>query len=134
MNTIAAAANERGVEVSALGISPEQVARVSALEDDGTLTNRLARQVVDALVAGGGGAGAAGVDALIEARGWKVAGEDELVAAVDAAIAANADAAEKVRAGNVGAAGPIVGAVMKATGGSADAKRARELILEQLSS
>jgi aspartyl-tRNA(Asn)/glutamyl-tRNA(Gln) amidotransferase subunit B len=100
---------------------------VAALEDDGTLTNKLARQVVDAVLAGEGDP-----DAVIEAHGWKVAGEDELTGAVDAAIAAMPDVAAKVRDGNQGALGPLVGAVMKATGGSADAKRARELLLERL--
>ena len=121
-------ANEKEVEPAALGITPAQVARISALEDEGTLTNKLARQVADAVVAGEGEP-----DAVIESHGWKVAGDDELIAAVDAAIAGNADAAEKVRSGNQGAIGPLVGAVMKATGGSADAKRARELLLERLS-
>ena len=120
-------ANEKEIEPAELAISPAQVARISALEDDGTLTNKLARQVADAVAAGEGEP-----DAVIEAHGWKVAGDDELVAAVDAAIAANADVAEKVRGGNQGALGPLVGAVMKATGGSADAKRARELLLERL--
>jgi aspartyl-tRNA(Asn)/glutamyl-tRNA(Gln) amidotransferase subunit B len=120
-------ANEAGVEAAALPITPSAVARISALEDEGVLTNKLARQVADAVLAGEGEP-----DAVIETHGWKVAGEDELVTAVDAAIAANADAAEKVRAGNQGALGPMLGAVMKATGGSADARRARELLLERL--
>jgi aspartyl-tRNA(Asn)/glutamyl-tRNA(Gln) amidotransferase subunit B len=120
-------ANDAGVEAASLAVTPAQVARVSALEDDGTLTNKLARQVVEAVLAGEGDP-----DAVIEAHGWKVAGEDELVAAVDAAIAAMPDVAAKVRDGNQGALGPLVGAVMKATGGSADAKRARELLLERL--
>src|SRR4051812_20610151 len=120
-------ANEKEIEPADLSITPAQVARISTLEDGGTLTNKLARQVADAVVAGEGEP-----DALIEAHGWKVAGEDELVAAVDAAIAGNADVADKVRGGNQGALGPLVGAVMKATGGSADAKRARELLLERL--
>ena len=120
-------ANRREVEPSELQITPAQVARISALEDEGTLTNKLARQVADAVVEGEGDP-----DAVIEAHGWKVAGEEELVAAVDAAIAAQSDAAEKVRGGNLGAVGPLVGAVMKTTGGSADAKRARELLLERL--
>ena len=107
---------------------PGHVARISALEDDGTLTNKLARQVADAVLAGEGDP-----DRVIDAHGWKVAGEDELIAAIDAAIADNADIAEKVKGGNQGALGPLVGAVMKATGGSADAKRARELLLERLS-
>jgi aspartyl-tRNA(Asn)/glutamyl-tRNA(Gln) amidotransferase subunit B len=126
-------ANDKQVEPVELAISPEQVAHISALEDDGTLTNKLARQVVDAVTAGEGDGDAATVDRIIEAHGWKVAGEDELVAAVDAAIASNADAADKVRAGNQGALGPLVGAVMKATAGAADAKHARELLLERLS-
>jgi aspartyl-tRNA(Asn)/glutamyl-tRNA(Gln) amidotransferase subunit B len=120
-------ANDAGTEAAALPITPAQVARVAALEDDGTLTNKLARQVVEAVLAGEGEP-----DAVIEAHGWQVAGEDELIAAVDAAIAAAPDIATKVREGNQGALGPLVGAVMKATGGSADAKRARELLLERL--
>ena len=122
-------ANEAGLEAAELAITPQAVARISALEDDGSLTNKLARQVADAVLGGEGDP-----DSVIEAHGWKVAGEDELVSAVDGAIAAHPEAAEKVRAGNQGALGPMVGAVMKATGGSADARRARELLLERLSS
>ena len=116
------------MDVAELAAGPADVARISQLEDDGTLTNKLARQVVDAVLAGEGD-----IDGVIEAHGWQVAGEDELVAAVDAAIAGQPDVAEKVRSGNPGALGPLVGAVMKATGGSADARRARELLSERLS-
>jgi aspartyl-tRNA(Asn)/glutamyl-tRNA(Gln) amidotransferase subunit B len=121
-------ANELEVEPSELSIGPAEVAQISSLEDDGSLTNKLARQVADAVVAGEGD-----VESVIDAHGWRVAGEDELVAAVVAAIAEAPDIAAKIRDGNQGAVGPLVGAVMKATGGSADAKRARELILERLS-
>jgi aspartyl-tRNA(Asn)/glutamyl-tRNA(Gln) amidotransferase subunit B len=124
--------NERGVDPTALAISPEQVARISTLEDEARLTNKLARQVADAVLEDAGSRGPAAIDELIEARGWKVAGDSELEAAVDAAIAAAPDLADKVRGGNAGAVGPLVGAVMKATGGSADARRARELLLERL--
>jgi aspartyl-tRNA(Asn)/glutamyl-tRNA(Gln) amidotransferase subunit B len=120
-------ANELGVDVAQLAVGPAEVVRVGQLEDDGSLTNKLARQVVDAVLAGEGD-----VDSVIAAHGWKVAGEDELVAAIDAAIDAAPGTAQKVRDGNLGAIGPLVGAVMKATGGTADAKRARELLLERL--
>jgi aspartyl-tRNA(Asn)/glutamyl-tRNA(Gln) amidotransferase subunit B len=119
--------NDRGTEPAELGITPPQVARISALEDEGALTNKLARQVADAVIAGEGEP-----DAVIEAHGWKVAGEDELVAAVDAAIAGDPAVADKVRGGNQGALGPLIGKVMQATGGSADAKRVRQLLLERL--
>ena len=119
--------NEAGIDPSELAITPAQIARISQLEDEGTLTNALARQVVDAVLAGEGEP-----EAVIEAHGWRVAGEDTLIAAIDDVLAAQPDTADKIRGGNMGAVGALIGAVMKATGGQADAKRARELILERL--
>jgi len=127
LNYLAEKAKTAGGEPEDLGITPAQVARISELEDEGALTNKLARQVVDAVLAGEGDP-----DAVIEAHGWQVADESQVVAAVDEALARNPDIAERVRGGNQGAIGPLVGAVMKATGGSADAKRVRELLLERL--
>jgi aspartyl-tRNA(Asn)/glutamyl-tRNA(Gln) amidotransferase subunit B len=121
-------ANESGTELAALPVTPADVARVSALVASGTLSDRLARQVIDGLLAGEGTP-----DEIVAARGLSVVSDDTaLLAAVDAAIAANPDPAEKVRSGKTAAAGALVGAVMKATGGRADAARARELILQRL--
>ena len=118
-------ANARGVELAELPITPAQVARVIALVSDGSLTNKLAREVIDGVLAGEGEP-----DLVVEARGLRVVSDDSaLEAAVDAALAAQPDVAEKIRGGKVQAAGAIVGAVMKATGGKADAKRVRELII-----
>jgi aspartyl-tRNA(Asn)/glutamyl-tRNA(Gln) amidotransferase subunit B len=121
-------ANESGTELTAMPVIPADVARVSALVAAGTLSDRLARQVFDGLLAGEGTP-----DEIVAARGLSVVSDDTaLLAAVDAAIAANPDPAEKVRSGKTAAAGALVGAVMKATGGRADATRARELILQRL--
>ncbi|MGH3814866.1 MAG: Asp-tRNA(Asn)/Glu-tRNA(Gln) amidotransferase subunit GatB, partial [Pseudonocardiaceae bacterium] len=118
-------ANSRGVELTELAITPEQVARVVALVADGALTTTLARQVVDGVLAGEGGP-----DDVVDARGLAVVSDDAaLTAAVEQALAAQPDIAEKIRGGKVAAAGAIVGAVMKATGGQADAARVRELVL-----
>ena len=100
-----------------------------ALVSSGELTNKLARQVVDGVLAGEGDP-----DEVVERRGLKVVSDDgALVAAVDEALAAQPDIAEKIRGGKVAAAGAIVGAVMKATRGQADAKRVRELVIERCS-
>src|SRR5690606_2075881 len=108
---LAQQANAREVELADLPITPKQVARVIALVAEGTLTNKLARQVVDGVLAGEGEP-----DEVVEKRGLKVVSDDSaLGAVVDQAIADNADAAEKVRNGKVAAAGALVGAVMKAT-------------------
>ncbi|MFF7242469.1 Asp-tRNA(Asn)/Glu-tRNA(Gln) amidotransferase subunit GatB [Embleya sp. NPDC008237] len=121
-------ANERGVEVATLPITAAQVARVSALVKSGELNDKLARQVIDGVLAGEGEP-----DAVVEARGLKVVSDDSaLGAAVDEAIAANAGIADKIRGGKVQAVGALVGAVMKTTRGQADAARVRELILERL--
>ncbi len=120
-------ANTRGVDLAELPITPTEVARVVALVAEGGLTNNLARQVVDGVLAGEGTP-----DWVVESRGLAVVSDDSsLIAAVDEALAAQPDVVEKVRGGKLAAAGAIVGAVMKATGGKADAKRVRELVLER---
>jgi aspartyl-tRNA(Asn)/glutamyl-tRNA(Gln) amidotransferase subunit B len=120
-------ANTAGVALEELSITPAQVARVIELISSGELNNKLARQVVDGVLAGEGEP-----DEVVEKRGLKVVSDDgALIAAVDEALAAQPDVVEKIRSGKVQAAGAIVGAVMKATRGQADAKRVRELIIER---
>jgi aspartyl-tRNA(Asn)/glutamyl-tRNA(Gln) amidotransferase subunit B len=124
---LAQQAKTLGVELTDLAITPTQVARVIALIADGSLTNKLAREVVDGVLAGEGEP-----DEVVDKRGLKVVSDDSaLTAAIDEALAAQPDVAEKIRGGKVAAAGAIVGAVMKATKGQADAKRVRELIIER---
>jgi aspartyl-tRNA(Asn)/glutamyl-tRNA(Gln) amidotransferase subunit B len=121
-------ANESGTELAALPVTPAQVARVSELVASGALNAKLAREVLDGVLAGEGSP-----DEIVAARGLAVVSDDAvLLAAVDEAIAANPDVAGKVRSGKAAAAGFLVGAVMKATRGQADATRARELILQRL--
>jgi aspartyl-tRNA(Asn)/glutamyl-tRNA(Gln) amidotransferase subunit B len=128
LGELARVANERGVELGELPIFPRDVARVVELVRTGALTDTLARQVVDGVLAGEGSP-----DEVVAARGLQVVSDDSaLLAAVDEAIAANPDVVEKVRGGKVAAAGVIVGAVMKATRGQADAARVRELFLERV--
>ncbi|MFB7634108.1 Asp-tRNA(Asn)/Glu-tRNA(Gln) amidotransferase subunit GatB [Streptomyces sp. NPDC056149] len=128
MGELARRANEDGVELGALPITPEQVARVAALVADGSLNDKLARQTIEGVLAGEGDP-----DTVVEKRGLKVVSDEgALGTAVDEAIAANAAIADKIRGGKVAAAGALVGAVMKATRGQADAARVRELILEKL--
>ena len=80
-------------------------------------------------------AGEGSPDEIVAARGLAVVSDDaELLAVVDRVIAARPDVADKVRSGKTAAAGALVGAVMQETGGRADAARARELILQRLTS
>ena len=128
LGELARVANERGVELADLPITPSQVARVEALVSEGTLNDKLARQVIEGVLAGEGEP-----DAVVASRGLAVVSDDgPLLAAIDEALAAQPDVADKIRGGKVQAAGAIVGAVMKATRGQADAGRVRALLLERL--
>ncbi|WP_409494680.1 Asp-tRNA(Asn)/Glu-tRNA(Gln) amidotransferase subunit GatB [Amycolatopsis sp. cmx-11-12] len=128
VNTLAQEANSREIELAELTITPSQLADVISLVKSGELTNKLAKEVVQGVLAGEGSPAE-----VIETRGLKVVSDDSaLIAAVDEALAAQPDVAEKIRGGKVAAAGAIVGAVMKATKGQADAKRVRELIVERV--
>ena len=108
-------------------ISPTNVAALQKLVDEGTLTDKLARQVLEGVIAGEGTP-----QEVVDARGLAVVSDDgALIAAIDDALAAQPDVLAKIKDGKVQAAGAIIGAVMKAMRGQADAARVRELILER---
>ncbi|WP_243225474.1 Asp-tRNA(Asn)/Glu-tRNA(Gln) amidotransferase subunit GatB [Microbacterium sp. CIAB417] len=108
-------------------ISPANVAALQQLVDAGTLTDKLARQVLEGVIAGEGSP-----QEVVDARGLAVVSDDgALIAAIDDALAAQPDVLAKIKDGKVQAAGAIIGAVMKAMKGQADAARVRELILER---
>ena len=128
LGELAREANDRGVGLADLPVSPSDVAAVDALIVAGELNDKLAREVFAGLLAGEGTPAE-----IIASRGLAVVSDEGvLVAAVDEVIAANPDVAAKIRAGKVAAAGALIGQVMKATRGQADAARVRELILERL--
>jgi aspartyl-tRNA(Asn)/glutamyl-tRNA(Gln) amidotransferase subunit B len=119
-------ANAQGVAVETL-VTPADVAQLAALVAQGELTDRLARQVLEGVVAGEGSPAE-----VVEKRGLKVVSDDgALIAAIDEALAAQPDVLAKIKDGKVQAAGAVIGAVMKAMRGQADAARVRELILER---
>ncbi len=128
LGELARRANESGAALDDLAIGPRQVAELQSLVDAGTINDKLAREVIEAVLAGEGDPAA-----VVEARGLAVVDDDSaLSAAVEEAIAANPDVAERIRAGRVQAAGALIGAVMKQMHGRADAAKVRELILARL--
>jgi len=115
-------------ELEDLSITPTQVGELQALIDTGKINDKLARQVLEGVLAGQGSPAE-----VVAARGLGVVSDDgALLAAIDAALAAQPDVAAKIRGGKIQAVGSVVGGVMKATRGQADAGRVRALILEKL--
>jgi aspartyl-tRNA(Asn)/glutamyl-tRNA(Gln) amidotransferase subunit B len=121
-------ANEADVPLAEVGVTPAQVAQVQALVDSGRVNDKLARQVLDGVIAGEGAP-----DEVVVARGLEVVSDEGALAeAVDRAIAASPEIADKIRSGKVAAAGALIGVVMKEMRGQADAGAVRELILARL--
>jgi aspartyl-tRNA(Asn)/glutamyl-tRNA(Gln) amidotransferase subunit B len=128
LGEISRIANEKAVAISQLAITPGDVAKIVALVGAGELTDKLARAVIEGVIAGEGDP-----ETVIEKRGFKVVSDDgALIAAIEKAVAALPDVAEKVRSGHIPAAGALIGAVMKDTKGQADAAKVRSLLLQHL--
>jgi aspartyl-tRNA(Asn)/glutamyl-tRNA(Gln) amidotransferase subunit B len=128
LGELARRANDAGVELDQLAITPKQVAELTALVAAGTVNDQLARQALDGVLAGEGDPGE-----VVKSRGLAVLGEsDELVTAVEEAIAGAPDVVAKVQGGKVQAIGALVGAVMKTTRGKADAATVKRMLEERL--
>ncbi len=127
LGEISRIANDKSVTPTEL-ITVTDVAQIIELITKGELTDKLARQVVEGVIAKEGSP-----SEVIAKRGLKVVSDDsQLMKAIEAAIAASPETAQKVRDGNIPAAGALIGAVMKSTSGQADAAKVRELLLKHL--
>ncbi len=121
-------ANESDVELEQVGINPTAVAEIEALVQSGTLNDKLARQVIAAVIAGQGSPGE-----VVANQGLAVVSDDSaLLAAIEVAITAAPDVVAKIKDGKLQAAGALIGSVMKATKGQADAAKVRKLLLAHL--
>jgi aspartyl-tRNA(Asn)/glutamyl-tRNA(Gln) amidotransferase subunit B len=128
LGEISRIANDKDVAVTDLSITPADVAEIVALVNKGELTDKLARQVVEGVIAGEGSPAD-----VVAKREIKVVNDDgALMAAIEKVCADQPDTAQKVRDGHIPAAGALIGAVMKETKGQADAARVRELLLGHL--
>ncbi len=128
MGELARTAKTQDIDLADLPVTPEQIGALQKLVDDGSLTDKLARQVLEGVLAGEGSP-----EQVVAARGLAVVSDEgALLSAIDEALAAQPDVAEKIRGGNLGPVGAIIGAVMRATKGQADAARVRELVLERV--
>jgi glutaminyl-tRNA synthetase len=105
-----------------------ELGELAAMVEDGTLSTAAARQVLAAMVEGGGEPAA-----LVETLGLRqVSDEGALAPVVDEIIAANAAKADEYRAGKTGLLGFFVGQVMRKTGGKANPEMVSRLVAERL--
>lgn len=127
-NDVTGALGERGLELGEAPLTGAHLAELLAMVDEGVLSTKLARQVLEGVLDGQGSprdiAAAHGLEQISDTH--------ELEAVVEQVIAENADAAAKVAEGNDKAIGALVGGVMKATGGQANPQVVNQLLRERL--
>jgi aspartyl-tRNA(Asn)/glutamyl-tRNA(Gln) amidotransferase subunit B len=109
-------------------VRPEQLAALQRLIAAGTISGKIAKDVLDEMVATG-----ADPDAVVKQKGLQqISDEGAILEAVRAAVAANPQSVADYRAGKKQAAGFLVGQVMKATKGKANPALVNELLRREL--
>jgi aspartyl-tRNA(Asn)/glutamyl-tRNA(Gln) amidotransferase subunit B len=122
------ALGEQEREIDQAQLSPEALASLIRLVDEGRTNAKSARGLVPDLVAEGGDPGA-----LVRERGLEaVSDSGVLEAAVDEVLAAHPDNREKYQAGEKKVVNFLMGQVMKRTQGKADPGSVREILLRKL--
>ena len=123
---VAGQLSAEGITLEESGLTGAHLAELEGLVADGTLSTKLAKQVLASVI---DGRGAHGPKQVAETEGLQqVSDEGELRAIVEQVVADNAGTVAAIRGGNDKAIGALVGQVMKATRGQADPRKTNELL------
>ena len=110
-------------------IKPEELGKLVALIEDGTISGKIAKQVFEEMFEKGGDP-----SKIVEAKGLvQVSDEAEIRKIVEQVLEANPDSVEAYRGGRDKLMGFFVGQVMKQTGGKANPGIANKILKELLS-
>jgi aspartyl-tRNA(Asn)/glutamyl-tRNA(Gln) amidotransferase subunit B len=128
MGDISAYLNAEKLSIADIPLPPASLAEMVALIEDGTISNKIGKDILPELLTQGGSA-----KALVERKGLiQISDTGAIEAAIAAVIAANPSELEQYRAGKTKLLGFFVGQVMKQTGGRADPKLTNQLLVKQL--
>jgi aspartyl-tRNA(Asn)/glutamyl-tRNA(Gln) amidotransferase subunit B len=132
MGDVASTLNREGVDLAQSPVRAEQLALLLQRIADGTISNKIAKEVFGAMWdAKSDQPGLA--DDIIEAKGLKqISDTGALEKIVDEVLAANAKSVEEYRAGKEKAFNAIIGQAMKATKGRANPAQLTELLKKKL--
>ncbi len=129
---LSAQLNRDGIKIDTCSVSPEQFARLLVRIQDGTISNKAAKDVLQTMWE----EKARDVDAadrIIEARGLKqISDTGALESMIDAVLAEHPKLVEAFRAGKAKAFNALVGQVMKATRGQANPQQVNQLLKSKL--
>lgn len=120
---------KEGATIENCGISAKTLATVVKRIEDGTISGKAAKDVLDYCLANGGE-----IDEIIEKLGLKQVSDDgAIIAIIDEVLNANQDKVAEYKSGKDKMFGFFVGQVMKLSKGSANPNKVNDLLKEKLS-
>lgn len=128
MGDITAYLKAQKLSINELAFKPANLAELISLIDTGTISGKIAKEILPELLVNGGSA-----TQLIEAKGLsQISDTSAIEKIIDEVLAANPKELEQYRAGKTKLQGFFVGQVMKQTGGRADPKLTNQLLMQKL--
>jgi aspartyl-tRNA(Asn)/glutamyl-tRNA(Gln) amidotransferase subunit B len=125
---IAAHVNSNRLSYDNLPLKPQQLAELVQLIENGTISGKIAKEILPELLAQGGSA-----KAIVAEKGLGMISDPAAIAAIVAELlAAHPAEVEAFRGGKNKLQGFFVGQLMKRTGGKADPKLANQILLQAL--
>ena len=107
-------ANAQGVTAYTTSVTASKLAELIALIEAGTITGKIAKELIEEMVTTGRSAAA-----LVQEKGISVSGVDEVAGIVARIVAANPDVVAKIKGGMDKSKGFLVGQIMKEAKGRA---------------
>ena len=128
MSDIAKYLNDSKLTYPDISLKPETLAELITLIDEGTISSKIAKEILPELLSDGGSA-----KELVEAKGLtQISDVGALDSQIDEILAANPGQVEQYKAGKTKLLGFFVGQLMKKTQGRADPQLANKLIAQKL--
>ncbi|MGF6655263.1 aspartyl-tRNA(Asn)/glutamyl-tRNA(Gln) amidotransferase subunit B [Paraburkholderia youngii] len=133
MGEVSSQLNREGLDIAACPVSAAQLAVILQRIADGTISNKIAKEIFLAIWEEKATDEAA-ADRIIEAKGLKqISDTGALEAIIDEVLAANQKSVDEYRAGKEKAFNALIGQAMKATKGKANPAQVNELLKKKLS-
>jgi aspartyl-tRNA(Asn)/glutamyl-tRNA(Gln) amidotransferase subunit B len=132
MGEVSSQLNREDLQIDASPVSAAQLALLLQRIADGTISNKIAKEIFVAIWEEKATDEAA-ADRIIEAKGLKqISDTGALEAIIDEVLAANQKSVEEYRAGKEKAFNALIGQAMKATKGKANPQQVNELLKKKL--
>ncbi|MBC7500045.1 MAG: Asp-tRNA(Asn)/Glu-tRNA(Gln) amidotransferase subunit GatB [Herminiimonas sp.] len=132
MGDVASTLNREGVDIADAPVSAGQFALLLQRIADGTISNKIAKEVFAAMWEARSSAVSL-ADQIIDSKGLKqISDSGALETIIDEVLAANAKSVEEFRAGKEKAFNALIGQAMKATKGKANPAQLTELLKKKL--